>query len=163
VTDKGAGSTYGHHSALTVKDPDSWQLGRVAQTVAEVFERRGWPRSEAREVLGMLGIDDDASLTMARVGLRAGRRQRLAMATAPKPPPPKPRPVAVAPVPPSPEPEPVSYPPETPMCGKGLHAMLGKNLITRPDRNTRQCHACRQIRRRAGAARALGKDTRVLP
>jgi hypothetical protein len=55
------------------RDPDEWALARVARSVAGVCERRGWDVEVARELLGMLGVDDLATIKKARTGLRASR------------------------------------------------------------------------------------------
>jgi hypothetical protein len=58
------------------REPDEWVLARVTRSVAGVVERRGWDVETARELLEMLGVDDNSAVKKARSGLRASRIER---------------------------------------------------------------------------------------
>lgn len=139
------------------RGPDEWALARVARSVAGVVERRGWDTEVARELLGMLGVDDDASIKRARTGLAASRVSRARSSYAP---PPRatahvhrafhlrerPMPAALALVPALIEPEPV------PLCRRG-HELVGENVKRRTDKDSIECRECKNMRKRQYRAR----------
>lgn len=162
------------------RDPDEWALARVARSVAGVCERRGWDVEVARELLGMLGVDDLATIKKARTGLRASRyaskrvgapalvrpahrtfhlRERVMPVSVPPPFPsgssPEPEPIAPEPV----EPRPsvglaavLAMPDEPLFCKRG-HSLSGANIIRRPDKPNLQCRECTNERKRRYRAR----------
>jgi hypothetical protein len=152
------------------RGPDEWALARVARSVAGVVDRRGWDTEVARELLGMLGVDDDASIKRARTGLAASRvsRARSGYASAPRATArvhrsfhlrDRPMPAALALVPDlvEPEPEPELIGPEVPLCRRG-HPLVGKNVKRRPDRASTECRECKNMRKRRYRAEKGGRD-----
>jgi hypothetical protein len=151
------------------RGPDEWALARVARSVAGVVDRRGWGTEVARELLGMLGVDDDASIKRARVGLAASRVSRSRSGYAPPPRAtarvhrsfhlrdrPMPRALVLGPELVEPEPEPVESE-SVPLCRRG-HALVGSNVKRRPDRASTECRECKNMRKRRYRAGKGGRD-----
>lgn len=134
--------------------PHQW--AGLATVVARNAERGAWSPEEATQVLDMLGLDK-AAAREAKQALKRARRLKLIYASAPTP--------KSLPEPRVRHSEPVAVVSDAPamtqvrdkagkfasgeLCNRGLHALEGRNRMTRPDRPTIQCRECTKIRKRA--------------